>query len=105
MEPRCYSDGQVEQRRVGDGLQDEHQARRIPGQQVPLDVIEIDIDGRTFWVRPVGYWVLQSNNVAAEAMAISLDKPLEWAVGFFFGNTELSLELWAAIAGISGFDD
>ncbi len=40
----------------------------------------------------------------AEAMAISLDKPLEWAVGFF-GNTELSLELWIVIAGISGFDD
>ena len=43
--------------------------------------------------------------VVAEAMAISLDKPLEWAVGFFFGNTELSLELWNIIAGISGFDD
>jgi len=27
------------------------------------------------------------------------------AVGFFFGNTELSLELWNVIAGISGFDD
>ena len=27
------------------------------------------------------------------------------AIGFFFGNTELSLELWPAIAGISGFDD
>jgi hypothetical protein len=27
------------------------------------------------------------------------------AVGFFFGNTELSLELWDVIAGISGFDD
>jgi len=32
-------------------------------------------------------------------------KPLEWAVGFFFGNVELSLELWTVIAGISGFDD
>jgi hypothetical protein len=32
-----------------------------------------------------------------------LDKPLEWAVGFFFGNTELSLELWTVIARISGF--
>ena len=38
-------------------------------------------------------------------MAISLDKPLEWAVGFFFGNTELSLELWTVISGISGFYD
>ena len=31
--------------------------------------------------------------------------PLEWAVGFFFGNVELSLELWNIISGISGFDD
>ena len=33
------------------------------------------------------------------------DKSYPWAVGFFFGNTELSLELWTVIAGISGFDD
>jgi len=26
-------------------------------------------------------------------------------MGFFFGNTELSLELWTVISGISGFDD
>ena len=69
------------------------------------EAIEIDIDGRTFGVRPVGSWVLESGNVVAEAMAISLDKPLEWAVGFFFGNIELSLELWTVIAGISWFDD
>ena len=43
--------------------------------------------------------------MVVEAMAVSLDKPLEWAVGFFFGNVELSLELWTVIAGISGFDD
>ena len=70
-----------------------------------LEVIEIDIDGRSFWLRPVGSWVLQSNNVVPEALAVSLDKPLEWAIGSFFGNTELSLELWNVIAGISGFDD
>ena len=46
-----------------------------------------------------------TGNVVAVALAPSLDKPLEWAVGFFFGNTELSLELWAVIAGISGLDD
>ncbi len=63
------------------------------------------MDGRTFLVRPVGSWVLESNNVVAEALAVSLDKPLEWAVGFFFGNTEFSLELWNIISGISGFDD
>ena len=70
-----------------------------------FELIEVDIDGRTFWVRPVGSWVLESGNVVAEAMAVSLDKPLEWAVGFFFGNTELSLELRTVISGISGFDD
>ena len=32
---------------------------------------------------PVGSWVLESGNVVAEALAVSLDKPLEWAVGFF----------------------
>ena len=56
-------------------------------------------------MRPVGSWVLDSNNVVAEALAVSLDKPFPWATGFFFGNTELSLELWTTIAAISGFDD
>jgi len=69
------------------------------------ELIEIDIDGRTFWVRPVGSWVLESGNVLAEALAVSLDKPLEWAVEFFCDNTGLSLELWNIISGISGFDD
>ena len=57
----------------------------------------MEIDGRSFMVRPVGSWVLESGNVVAEALAVSLDKPLEWAVGFFFGNTELSMELWNVI--------
>ena len=56
-------------------------------------LIEIDIDGHTSWVRPVGSWVLESNNAVAEALAVSLDKPVEWAVGFFFGNIKLNLEL------------
>ena len=43
--------------------------------------------------------------MVAEALAVSLDKPLKWTMGLFFGNTELSLELWNVIAGISGFDD
>ena len=68
------------------------------------DVTEVEIDGCSFWVRPVGSWVLESGNVVAEALAVSVDKPLEWAVGFLFGNTELSLELWNVIPGISGFD-
>jgi len=61
--------------------------------------------GRTFWVRPVNRDVLQWNNVVAAALAESLAKPLPWAVGFFFGNPELGMELWTVIAGISGFDD
>ena len=69
------------------------------------DVTEVEIDERSFMVRPVGSWVLESGNVVAEALAVSLDKPLEWAIGFFFGNTELSLELWTVIAGVSGLDD
>jgi len=48
--------------------------------------------------------VLESGNVVPQGLAVSLDKPLEWAVGFFFGNVELSLELWNIIPGISGFD-
>ena len=60
--------------------------------------------GVPYWVRPVGSWVLQSNNVVAQTLAVSLDKPLEWAVEFFLGNVELGLELWTVIAGISGFD-
>jgi len=38
-------------------------------------------------------------------LAESLGKSYPWVIGFFFGNTELSLELWNVIAGISGFDD
>ena len=60
---------------------------------------------RTQKVRPVGSWVLDSGNVVAQALAVSMDKPLDWAVGFFFENTELSLELWNIISDISGFDD
>jgi hypothetical protein len=69
------------------------------------EVIGIEIDRRTFMVRPVGSWVLESGNVVAEGLAAALEKPQEWAVGFFFGNTELSMELWTVISGISGFDD
>jgi hypothetical protein len=38
-------------------------------------------------------------------VAAALAEPLAWAVGFFFGNPELAMELWTVIAGISGFDD
>jgi len=70
-----------------------------------LAELELSMNAAVRLVRPVGSWVLQSNNVVAEALAVSLDKPSEWAVGFSFGNTELSLELWTVISGISGLDD
>jgi hypothetical protein len=38
----------------------------------------------------------------AAALAESLDKPLEWDIGFFFGNTGPSLELWTVIGGFRG---
>jgi len=55
-------------------------------------------------VRPVSPDILRAANVVAVALAESLGKPFPWAVGFFFGNVELSLELWTVISGISGFD-
>ena len=36
---------------------------------------------------------------------VSPDKPFPLAVGFFFGDTELGLELCNMIAGLLGFDD
>lgn len=69
------------------------------------DVPEVEFDVRAFMVRAVGSWVLESNNVVAAALTVSLDKPLEWAVDSSFGNTKLSLELRNVTAGISGFDD
>ena len=72
------------------------QAREVP---------KVEIDWRSFVVSPVGSWVLESATVVAEALAVSLDKPLEWVIGLFFGNTELSLEFWNVIPGVSGFYD
>ena len=72
------------------------QAREVP---------KVEIDWGSFVVSPVGSWVLESGTVAAEALAVSLDKPLEWAIGLFFGNTELSIEFWNVIPGVSGFYD
>ena len=37
---------------------------------------EVDIDGLALLVSPVGSWFLESNNVAAEGLTVSLDKPL-----------------------------
>jgi len=68
-------------------------------------VIEIAIDGRSFMVRPVGPDVLKSSQMVVAELAESQDKPFSGAVGFFFGNTDLSLERWTVISRISGFDD
>ena len=41
----------------------------------------------------------------ATALAGSLDKLLLWAVGLFFTNPKLSLELYTAVIGIYEFHD
>ena len=59
-------------------------------------------------LRGYGYRQLEREGYGARSevvVAKSLDRPYPWAVGFFFGNTELSPELWTVICGISGFDD
>ena len=76
--------------------------------QYPVStIVEILTTASDVWPQPLANssCMLDSGNVVAQGLAVSLDKPLEWAIGFFFGNTELSLELWNIIAGISGFDD
>ena len=70
-----------------------------------VEVTELEIDGRAFWVRPVSPGVLKSSHMVAAALAEALDKPFPWAVGFFFADLELSMNLWTVITGISGFDD
>ena len=86
---RWGQEASAERQRVGSRLQERLEAQRIRVFQGRLgvvqqcDVTEVEIDGRSFWVRPVGSWVLESGNVVAEALAVSLDKPLEWAVGVF----------------------
>ena len=68
------------------------------------DAIEVGIDGPTFRVRHFVSRVLDSGR-GDRCGAVSLGKPSESATGLFFGNTELSLEFWTVISGISGFDD
>ena len=61
-----------------------HEAQRVPGLQVMVQqggVNEVEIDGRSFWVRPVSPDVLRSRNVVAAALAVSLDKPFPWLLG------------------------
>ena len=51
---------------------------------------------------------LHSTSVATASAKLPAESPgksYHWAVGFFFGNVELSLELWTVISGIPGFDD
>ena len=67
--------------------------------------VEVEIDGRTFWLRPVGREVLNAPNAMAAGIAESMGKPQGWGVGFMFGNLALAAELWITIAGVSGLDD
>jgi hypothetical protein len=58
-------------------------------------------------LRRYGYWQPEREGYGARSEGMvtkSLDKPLEWATGFFFGNVKLSLELWQDM-GISAQGD
>jgi hypothetical protein len=59
------------------------------------------LGGRGYRQRERAGYGARSEGVVAE----SLEGSYSWAVGFFFGNVKLSMELWTVIAGISGFDD
>ena len=68
------------------------QQQQPPGQNPPVMYFVIRFVQIIVMVGVSGYagsWVLQSGNVVAAGLALSLDKPLEWAVGFFFGNVKL----------------
>ena len=51
--------------------------------------------------RPLG----TGDDVVAAGMAASLEALLEWAVSFFFRNTEFIRELRQVITGVLEFDD
>jgi len=75
----------------------------LPGakdERSPLDRGGFLVSAKPLSGKPqgVGYWW-------REVLTESLGKSYPWTVGFFFGNVELSLDLWNVIAGISGFDD
>ena len=55
-------------------------------------------------LRGYGYWQPEREGYRA-GLPNRLRGPTHGAVGFFFANVELSLELWTVIAGILGFDD
>ena len=73
------------------------------------ELADVEIDGRSFMLRPIHpnfhKALLEKPNVVAYAIAMSLGKPLEWALGFFWGDIELSIELFNVISGISGMDE
>ena len=66
--PRSFGDASAERQRVGSRLQERLEAQRIRGFQGRLgvvqqcDVTEVEIDGRSFWVRTVGPDILNSKN-------------------------------------------
>jgi hypothetical protein len=41
-----------------------------------IEIIEVDIDGRTFWVRSVGYWrfaVWETNSTVVSGVATAIE--------------------------------
>ena len=69
--------------------------------EITSDTVEVEVNGRSFFLRPVGLDVLESKHMVAEALSQSLGQSFPWAVGFFFGDVELSLDLWTVISGVA----
>ncbi len=82
---------------------------RVTGTANFPELAEVEIDGCYFELQPIypGIWnyLLQKPNVTAWVIAESLGRSEGWAHAFFWGNTELSIELFNVICGISGMDD
>ena len=58
-----------------------------------MKLLKSTLTGGPFGCVPSVPGVLDSGGVVAKGLAVSLDKLLEWAIGLFSGNVELSLEL------------
>jgi len=70
-----------------------------------VDLAEVEVDGRSFTLRPVGAEVLDAGDVVGAALAQSMGKPRPWGTAFLLANPALGAELYVTISGISGFDD
>ena len=56
-------------------------------------------------IPPIWQMILATLEILSQMIQLHLDKPFPWSVGFFFGELELSMNLWGVTAKISRLDD